>query len=246
MNSNLIQNCNKLINAFKSGKLGQTIMPEDSHSTFKNIEERLAYFTLPMALNYQRDSYTLWKSALKTFEESKTKEVFNLSFCATNSKEELQKLLTKHKLALQPNKHIQTWQTISQTILEKFGSFEKLFTTCDYDFLKLQKVIQKDFKKGFPYLSGPKIFHYWCFIISHPKYGNISLKNREFIDIAPDTHITKCSILLNVVSQSEAQSLSKQEISNRWRMLLVNSGISPIDMHAPLWFWSRNGFIYKL
>lgn len=43
-------------------------MPEDSNPNFSSdeIEMRLAYFTLPMALNYQRDSYKLWESVLKT------------------------------------------------------------------------------------------------------------------------------------------------------------------------------------
>jgi hypothetical protein len=37
-------------------------MPEDSKpNEFKNQEERLVYFTLPMSLNYQRNSYTLWE-----------------------------------------------------------------------------------------------------------------------------------------------------------------------------------------
>ncbi len=35
-------------------------MPEDSNpGNFANAEERLVYFTLPMALNYQRNSYSL-------------------------------------------------------------------------------------------------------------------------------------------------------------------------------------------
>jgi len=106
----------------------------------------------------------------------------------------------------------------------------------------LKKIIQNDNKKGFPYLSGPKIFNYWSFIIS--TYGKVILKNRDQIDIAPDTHITQCSIKLGVITEVEAETLSKEEISKRWREILVGSGIDPIDMHSPLWFWSRNGFIF--
>ena len=244
MDSDFITTCKSLIEAFKSGKLGQTIMPEDSHPEFKNQEERLAYFTLPMALNYQRNSYTLWECVLKTYQDAETKKVFDLKFCATAPKKELQKFLTKHKVALQSNKHISTWQVIAKTVYENWGSFSNLFNAADNDFLKLQEIVQKTHKKGFPYLSGPKIFHYWTFIIS--TYGKIPLKNKQFIDIAPDTHITKCSVLLEVITEQEAETLPKEAISEKWRGLLKGSNIAAIDMHPPLWFWSRNGFIYKL
>lgn len=72
------------------------------------------------------------------------------------------------------------------------------------------------------------------------------MRNRGFIEIAPDTHITKCSVLLGVVSEQEAKTFSKEQISKKWREILDGSGIAPIDMHPPLWFWSRNGFVYKL
>ncbi len=99
-------------------------------------------------------------------------------------------------------------------------------------------------KKGFPYLSGPKIFNYWSFIMS--THGQMPLKHRELIEIAPDIHVTKCSVKLGLISSEEAEKLSKEEISKQWREVLEGSGINPIEMHPPLWFWSRNGFKYKL
>lgn len=113
-----------------------------------------------------------------------------------------------------------------------------------YDFLQLRDIVQKKFKSGFPYLSGPKIFNYWSSIIQ--KFGGIKLKNSEFIEIAPDTHITKCSVILGVITKHEAESFSKEQVSKRWRDLLNGTGINPIDMHPPLLFWSRNKFIFKL
>jgi hypothetical protein len=240
----VISDCRKLLKAYKNGDLGQTIMPEDSHPKFTNKEERLAYFTLPMALNYQRDSYKLWESALKTFNDKATKKIFNIAKVSKMSKKELQKSLLRYKLALQPNKHIDTWQKLSKTIYKNWSSFEKLFKSSDNDFLKLRETIQIEYKKDFPYLSGPKIFNYWSFIMS--TYGGIRLKNKEYIDIAPDTHITKCSVKLGVISQREADRLTKEEISERWFNILKDTDISPIDMHPPLWFWSRNGFIFEL
>ena len=236
--NNLHQNCKKLIDAHRTGKLGQTKMPEDSNPSFSDsqMEIRLAYFTLPMALNYQRDSYRLWESALKTWGDEETRKVFDVELVSKMSDDELRKLLLKYKLALQPNKHIATF--------EQWGTFSAFIKSTNGDFLVLKDLVQNKYKKGFPYLSGPKIFNYWSFIVC--EYGKVLFKNKQYIEIAPDTHITQCSILLNVITEDEARSLSKDEISERWRKLLEGSNIVPIEMHPPLWFWSRNGFIYKL
>ena len=196
-----------------------------------------------MALNYQRNSYMLWEAALKSWNDVNTRKIFDIRAVSSMTDEELRSLLLKYKIGLQPNKHIQTWKRICDTVFSEWGSLSGLFQSIDNDFLALRELIQKKYKKGFPYLSGPKIFNYWSFIIS--TYGKIPLKNREFIEIAPDTHITQCSIHLGVITADEAKHLSKNEISKRWRALLQGSGITPIEMHPPLWFWSRNGFIFK-
>ncbi len=242
----ILKNCKLILDAYKNGKLGQTIMPEESNPDFSKNEQglRLAYFTLPMALNYQRNSYKLWEAALKTYSDPKTQFVFDIKKVGKKSEKEIRDALLKHKLALLPNKHTDTWIKISKTILDNWGSFEKLVDSTDNDFLKLRQLVQHDYKKKFPYLSGPKIFNYWSFILS--TYGKVKLKNKDQIDIAPDTHITQCSIKLGVITEKEAEKLSKEEISKRWRDLLKESGIDPIDMHPPFWFWSRNGFIFDL
>ncbi|KKQ94440.1 MAG: hypothetical protein UT66_C0017G0003 [candidate division CPR2 bacterium GW2011_GWC1_39_9] len=246
MNRNeIIKDCQLLLDAYKTGKLGQTVMPEDSNPGFsKDDALDIAYFSLPMALNYQRNSYELWKAALKTYNDEETRIIFDVSKACKLSGSDIKITLMKYKLALQPNKHIDIWQRISQTVYQNWGSFSGLLKAAENDFLKLKGIVQKEHKKGFPYLSGAKIFNYWCFILN--SYCKANLKNSEFIDIAPDTHITKCSVKLGVITEKEAETLSKEEISDKWRALLKGSGINPTDMHPPLWFWSRNGFIYKL
>lgn len=246
MNTELHQRCRILLDAFKSGKLGQTVMPEDSNPGFSEEEKelRLAYFTLPMALNYQRDSYKLWEAALKTFNDPETRFVFDVKKVTEATEDDVRTALMKYKVALQPNKHVNSWRVIAKTICDNWGSFTAFFETADNDFLKLKELVKIDHKKGFPYLSGPKIFNYWSFIIS--TYGKIPLKNRDHIEIAPDTHITQCSVKLGVITNEEAENLTKDAVSERWRELLQESGIDPIDMHPPLWFWSRNGFLFEL
>ncbi len=241
-----LSSCRQLITALKQGSLGNVEMPEDANPDFTSSqrEGRLSYFTLPMALNYQRNSYTLWESALKTWQDKATRDVFVVGEAARMSEDRLREKLMKYKVALQPNKHIATWHTISTTIASNWGSIGGLIDVADSDYLKLRDILQGTQKKGFPYLSGPKIFNYWSFIIS--TYGGVPLKNKAHVEIALDTHVTKGSVLLGVVSQLESEKLSKEAIAARWRDLLAGSGIDPIDMHSPLWFWSKNNFSYKL
>ncbi|MCX6804068.1 MAG: hypothetical protein NTY48_05895 [Candidatus Diapherotrites archaeon] len=238
--------CRELLEAYKKGELGQTTMPEESHPKFEDMDNelRLAYFTLPMALNYQRNSYKLWEAALKTYEDKETNWVFDAKRVNFKSITQLQKALLKHKLALQPNKHPQTWHAICHTIEKSFGTFEELIRSSKMDFLKLRELVQHKHKKGFLYLSGPKIFNYWTFIIQ--KYSGIKLANSEFIEIAPDTHVTRCSVKLGVITAAKAKNISKEKLSEKWRKSLDGSQITPIEIHSPPWFWSRNGFIYKL
>lgn len=242
----IIKNCEKLLKAHKEWKLWYMKMPEDSNPWFTKIQKErcVSYFTLPMALNYQRNSYTLRESAIQTYKDSKTKNVFDIQSSSKIWEEELRHKLLKYKLALQPNKHIKTRKTITMTIATNRWSRENFFKIVDNDFLRLKKLIQIDYKQGFPYLSWPKIFNYRSLIIQN--YGNMTLKNSEHIDIAPDTHVTKSSIKLWVITEKEATNITKEEISQRWRNLLQWTWINPIDMHSPLWFRSRNNFIFEL
>jgi len=114
-------------------------MPEDSHPSFevKDKELRLVYFTLPMSLNYQRNSYSLREAATKTFLDKETRKVFLISESAKMATHDLQSKLLKYKLALQPNKHIDTWKRISQTINFNWQTLTHLFELADFDFLKL-------------------------------------------------------------------------------------------------------------
>jgi hypothetical protein len=244
MNKNILSSCEKLLTAYKAGKLGDQTMPEDAHPVFASDEDRLNFYTLPMSLNYQRNSYTLWESATQMHNDQLARKVFTPAFCAALSEDDLRVLLSRYKVALQPNKHTHTWHSICTTIADNWGSIGELIGACDYDYLQLRAVVQGSHKKGFPYLSGPKIFNYWCYILG--EYCGIYLENRDCIEIAPDTHVIQCSVRLGVISEAESRTLTREAISERWRKVLDGSGIAPVDMHSPLWFWSRNGFLVEV
>lgn len=63
----ILRKVSMLLSLYQSGKLGGAVMPEDSNPGYpKEAKENYTYLTLPMALNYQRNSYKLWEAAKET------------------------------------------------------------------------------------------------------------------------------------------------------------------------------------
>ena len=239
----ILDKINKLIVMYKNGELGGEIMPEDANPHFESSSlENYLYFTLPMALNYQRNSYTLWESALKTYTDEETRFVFDPKMCLQKSFEEVQHALTKYKVALQKQKQTEIWLSLCNTFVELFnGDIRKLFDTLDNDVDKIRNFIQKDNKKKFPYLSGTKICNYWMYVIY--QYTDRKYKNIENLTVAPDTHVCKATHKLGLITDDEFNSSNVQQIViDRWQELFKNTKYKPIDIHTPLWLWSRNGF----
>ena len=239
----ILNKVDKLIKMYKDGKLGGEVMPEDANPHFERSSlENYLYFTLPMALNYQRNSYTLWESALKTYTDEETRFVFDPKLCLQKSFEEVQHALTKYKVALQKQKQTEIWLTLCNTFTELFdGNIRKLFDSLNNDVDKIRNFIQKDNKKKFPYLSGTKICNYWMYVIY--QYTDRKYKNIEKLTVAPDTHVCKATHKLGLITEDEFNSNNVQQIViDRWQELFKDTKYKPIDIHTPLWLWSRNGF----
>lgn len=239
----ILNNVEKLLKMYHNGDLGGEVMPEDANPHFeKSSLENYLYFTLPMALNYQRNSYSLWKSALQTYNDDSTKFVFNPKTCLEKSFEEVQYALTKYKVALQKQKQTEIWISLCNTFVELFdGDIRKLFDMLDNDVDKIRNFIQKENKKKFPYLSGTKICNYWLYVIY--QYTDRNYTNIENLTVAPDTHVCKATLKLGLITQDEFNSSNVQLIViDRWNNLLTNTKYNLIDIHTPLWLWSRNGF----
>lgn len=231
----ILNKVDKLIKMYKDGKLGGEVMPEDANPHFERSSlENYLYFTLPMALNYQRNSYTLWESALKTYNDNETRFVFNPKICLEKSFEEVQYALTKYKVALQKQKQTEIWLTLCNTFTELFdGDIRKLFDSLNNDVDKIRNFIQKDNKKKFPYLSGTKICNYWMYVIY--QYTDRKYKNIEKLTVAPDTHVCKATHKLGLITEDEFNSNNVQQIViDRWQELFKDTKYKPIDIHTPL------------
>ena len=236
-----LSNIRALYSMWKSGKLGGEIMPEDSNPNLALDEEQnYIYFTLPMALNYQRNSYKLWESALKTYDDPYTRYLFNPQEVICKDVQQIQNDLVKYKVALQPNKQTVIWITLCNTIVNHLeGSIKNLFIKNDYSVKKILQDIQFTNKKDYPYLSGNKIANYWLYVLLN--YTSLQLVDKKNISVAPDTHVIQSTHKLGLIDNIETHNVQEQT-AKAWEEVLTGSEFTPIDIHTPMWLWSRSGF----
>lgn len=243
MKEEILKKVDILYAMWKQGLLGGEVMPEDSNPGLSQESlENYLYFTLPMALNYQRNSYELWKAANKTYQDKETRFVFFPKEVLNHSFFEVQTALTKYKVALQKNKQTEIWIALCQTFVDFFdGDIRKLFDTFHNDVDKIREFVQKKEKKRFPYLSGTKICNYWLYVIY--QYTDRRYKDMENLTVAPDTHVCKATLKLGLITEEEFKQSNVQLIViDRWKELLDGTNYNQIDVHTPLWLWSRNSF----
>lgn len=154
----------KLMEVYENGLLGGEKMPEHENPGLeKNSKENYMYFTLPMALNYQRNSYVLWECSNRLFKEHPM--LFDCKKTLSMPENEVQRLLVEYKVALQPNKQPVIWRTLCNTFYNRFdGDVRNFFAEMGYEVLSIKEYIQNN-KKLFPYLGGNKICNYWLFVM---------------------------------------------------------------------------------
>lgn len=238
----VLRKTRQLLQLYQSGKLGGSTMPEDSNPGFpRGSKENYTYFTLPMALNYQRNSYKLWEAAAATSSDPATADVFDMASAAGMPERVLQEKLTRYNLALQRNKQPAIWQTLCLTFHEAYGDQVRNLFEEQGRSVKQIKACMSAHKKRFPYLSGNKIMNYWLYVME--KYTDMVFVDRWELTVAPDTHIIQASEKLGVISLEERASSKVQEtVACAWEAILSGTELCPIDVHTPLWLWSRSGF----
>lgn len=236
--SQIIKKLEALQEHFKSGDIPALHNHEVHPDVPNSSRENYLYFFNTCSLNFQRLSPATWRSALETWDDKETQFVFFPELVVTSSEEKLRSALLKHKLALQPNKHIAIWLKIAQTLNTHFDNDPReLLKKGNYDASIILEIIQTKMKKDFPYLSGPKLSNYVLFILLH--YSDLKLQNTGSISIIPDTHIIKSSAKLGIVDKENENPI---KVAKAWNTLLQNTSYSPIDFHSMLWNWSRNNF----
>ena len=238
----ILEKVYRLVQLYEQGLLGGEKMPEDENPHFdKASKENYMYFTLPMALNYQRNSYVLWECANRMYADPDARLVFDSKEVCLMPEELLRKYLVEYKVALQPNKQPLIWKKLCETIEYKLnGDIRNLFLIHDCSVEKIKSYMQKN-KTDFPYLGGNKICNYWLHVLE--QYTDLNFIDREQITVAPDTHVIQASQRLGFLTEQEAQLSNVQTIlAERWENLLQGTDLAPIDVHTPMWLWSRGKF----
>jgi hypothetical protein len=238
----ILKKVRNLLKIYETGLLGGEKMPEHENPHLnKSSKENYMYFTLPMALNYQRNSYVLWECANRMYKDNSDKKVFDSKYVVETDDEKLVEILVKYKVALQPNKQPQIWKRLCVTIENELeGDIRNLFIQNDFSVERIKDYIVKN-KKQFPYLGGNKICNYWLYVLE--QYADCQFKDRENITVAPDTHVIQASIKLGVINEDESNQGDVQNIvAMRWKELLQGTELVPIDIHTPMWLWSRGKF----
>ena len=141
----ILDKVNKLVYAYKTGLLGGEKMPEDENPHLdKGCKENYMYFTLPMALNYQRNSYVLWECANRMHADELVRKIFDSREVCLMSEEYLRDQLVKYKVALQPNKQPLIWKRICETVEERLEHLksvpEEFFWICNQETLRCPHV----------------------------------------------------------------------------------------------------------
>jgi hypothetical protein len=227
----------KLHQLFLDGAIPTLAQHEVNPNLERGSRENYLYFTLPPSINFQRQSPAMWAAALNTWNDPETNYLFFPEKIAHTTRDNVQKDLLKHKLALQRNKHTDIWIAVSNAFSSHFRSDPReLFKSADWDVVHIHRIIQHDMRKEFPYISGPKMANYWLYILSH--YTDAKFKNMQEISIIPDTHVLQCSVKLGLAEPA----MGSLEVAAVWKNLLAGGSVSPVEMHPVLWNWSRNNF----
>jgi len=226
-----------LLALYEEGAIPTLAQHEVNPGLPRGSRENYLYFTLPVCINFQRSSPAMWAAALTTWEDETTRYLFFPERLAKAEPEQIRRDLTKHKLALQPNKHLLIWTTIARTLHENYEDDPRnIIKEANGDAGTLIQLLQKTHRNRFPCLSGPKLSNYWPFILS--LYTDVQFVNAQEISIIPDTHVLQCSVHLGITPVG-ATSLQTEAA---WKQLLKGSGINPSQVHPVLWNWSRNKF----
>ncbi len=231
----------QLLHHFETGNIQRLHQHEVNPGLPLGSRENYLYFTLPVCINFQRSSPAMWAAALATWHDETTRYVFFPEELAKTPIEKIRKDLLKHKLALQPNKHILIWTTIAETLHLFYNDDPReILRAADNNIAKLLIHLQQTQKERFPYLRGPKLANYWPYILSH--YTNVQFKNSQLISIIPDTHVQQASVRLGLVEPGASIAM----IELAWKELLAGTGITPAQMHPILWNWSRAHFMPEI
>lgn len=231
----------QLYDVYLSGSMARPQAHEVNPGLEIGSRENYIYFTLPCAINYQRNSPALWASALKAYLDEETRFLFEPSEVANRPFEEVQAAMVKHKLALKTNKDPEAWQRLSTTFHRLYQDDPRaILAEAGYSIGRMAQIVQKEKKEHFPYIGGIKLSNYWMFILS--RFTDAKFSDPFELSIIPDVHVIRATKVLGLAEEG----VKPEKAEQIWRPILKDLGIAPADMHSALWLWSWGGFAVQI
>ena len=221
----------------------ELILPK---GTKQGSYEQLMFYTLTVAIDYQRSASDLWDAGRRTMEDEKSRWVFYPKEVAKRSFEELVENLAKYKLSKKTNRDAKIWQTICLSLLELFeGNPRKLFEKYDYDALQIFNAMRSQYGKKFPYLAGStgtsKILSLWIRILHEA--AKIEFKNLNQIPMPIDIHTARATITTGCLVGDFKGSFNVlvEMAKSAWVEACQGTKFYPLRLDEALWNLSRNG-----
>ena len=229
----------------------QNEMPEDllPKGVKKGSLEHVMFITLTISIDYLRDAAALWNASRKTFEDPKTKYLFEPKSLYESAPEKIAIDMQKYNLSKRSNRDSFIWRTIGATFYEKWnGDPTEFLKSCDWDAPTILEQLQENKNRSYyPYLRGKKIGPLWLRMLK----GNVGLelKNLDKIPIPVDVHVARATLATGVVRGQYKGNLNNlfEHIRKAWfesvKGLNLKDGkaVIALDMDEPLWNLSKYG-----
>lgn len=154
-----LEKVKRLIALYEQGLIPTLAQHEVNPGLPRASRENYLYFTLPVCINFQRNSPAMWAAAFASWEDPETQYVFSPEKLAETPIEKVRGDLVKHRLALQPNKHTFIWTTIAKTLHDQYGDDPRnIIKEAESDADKLIILLQKDSPKALSVPVRPETF----------------------------------------------------------------------------------------
>ena len=228
-------------------------MPEDPlpEGAVRDSAEYRLFLTLTVAIDYLRNAKDLWDLARKTFENPKSRSLFNPREVNRRGQSEVRGDLRVSGLLIgqdeeRDGKDLHTWTTLSQTFLEHFGGDPlNLFLAHGMDATAVLNHMRMD-GRLFPYLKGEKIGPLWIRMMRDN--AQLSLKNLGPVPIPVDVHIERVTQCIVRGASTESELLDRQQVAAFWREAVKDQVIDEggktrpmvsLDLDKALWTFGQ-------
>ena len=226
----------------KTGDMPELLKP-------KNMEEgsiqHVNYITLLVALDYMREANQLWQAGVNTFEDEKTRWVFDVNSLKNDDLDLLIDTLKRHKVSKKYERDAKIWQTIAKSIRELFDGNMKKFLEeeCKNEANQIYSFMKSFYKKEFPNLTGDKILPLWIRMMKD--VCGVEINNINKIPFPVDVHIARATIFSGcLVGNNVKTSIPKimPDIDRIWTKVAEHiEDLNKFDLDEPLWTLSKYG-----